>query len=572
MTEKEGGGGSRASAPPRPTIAVPPRATAESFFSGVGLSPGPMTLVSSFFSENYPDSDCRSFSQLLAGAMASPGARPSFVTDSSTENSSKEASSGDGAGDKGSLGLGFKQSRPLSLVVARSPVFMIPPGLSPSGLLNSPGFFSPLQSPFPISHQQALAQVTAQAALNQSHNMLFQGGYQQPPVAAHPAVAPTLDPSSTSNGDANQKMPPVNTDSKGPTMDSSEISNSDRKSYSSSIANEKPADDGYNWRKYGQKQVKGSEHPRSYYKCTHLNCPVKKKVERSLDGQITEIIYKGQHNHEPPQNNKRAKESTDQNGNSQVKHEVVQTQTENLNRSNGTVPVQLVPRMDQEIGQAPPAQLGSSDGNSEEVRYDEGQEDGDDNEPNPKRRQVENIDCRFLNTEIRTSEPASSHKTVMEPRIVVQTRSEVDLLDDGYKWRKYGQKVVKGNPYPRSYYKCTTAGCNVRKHVERASVDPKAVITTYEGKHNHDVPASRHGTNNAANNSASQPKSHKSLPAKHAPLNEMGQRPVALLQLKEEEIRCTLIVEQIVEDIGKKTRKDRLIGKKIDMVCVNDYG
>lgn len=36
-----------------------------------------------------------------------------------------------------------------------------------------------------------------------------------------------------------------------------------------------------------------------------------------------------------------------------------------------------------------------------------------------------------------------------EPKIIVQTRSEVDLLDDGYRWRKYGQKVVKGNPHPR---------------------------------------------------------------------------------------------------------------------------
>lgn len=65
------------------------------------------------------------------------------------------------------------------------------------------------------------------------------------------------------------------------------------------------SDDGYNWRKYGQKQVKGSENPRSYYKCTFPNCPTKKKVERSLDGQITQIVYKGAHNHPKPQQTRR---------------------------------------------------------------------------------------------------------------------------------------------------------------------------------------------------------------------------------------------------------------------------
>lgn len=65
------------------------------------------------------------------------------------------------------------------------------------------------------------------------------------------------------------------------------------------------AEDGYNWRKYGQKHVKGSEYPRSYYKCTHQNCPVKKKVERSHEGHITEIIYKGAHNHPKPPPNRR---------------------------------------------------------------------------------------------------------------------------------------------------------------------------------------------------------------------------------------------------------------------------
>lgn len=136
-------GESATAPPPRPTITLPPRPSMEAFFSGgFGASPGPMTLVSSFFSDNYPDSDCRSFSQLLAGAMASPialGARPSFLPDNSTDNSSKEAGAVDGA----QKNLGFKQSRPMNLVIARSPLFTVPPGLSPSGLLNSPSFFPP---------------------------------------------------------------------------------------------------------------------------------------------------------------------------------------------------------------------------------------------------------------------------------------------------------------------------------------------------------------------------------------------------------------------------------------------
>lgn len=45
-------------------------------------------------------------------------------------------------------------------------------------------------------------------------------------------------------------------------------------------------DDGYHWRKYGEKQVKGSPYPRSYYKCSHPGCQVKKIVERNPDSGL----------------------------------------------------------------------------------------------------------------------------------------------------------------------------------------------------------------------------------------------------------------------------------------------
>jgi hypothetical protein len=40
-------------------------------------------------------------------------------------------------------------------------------------------------------------------------------------------------------------------------------------------------------------------------------------------------------------------------------------------------------------------------------------------------------------------------KKASRPRFAFQTRSENDILDDGYRWRKYGQKAVKNSAYPR---------------------------------------------------------------------------------------------------------------------------
>ncbi|KAL5759397.1 hypothetical protein ACOSP7_017921 [Xanthoceras sorbifolium] len=76
-------------------------------------------------------------------------------------------------------------------------------------------------------------------------------------------------------------------------------------------------------------------------------------------------------------------------------------------------------------------------------------------------------------------------KRIRQPRFAFMTKSEVDHLEDGYRWRKYGQKAVKNSPFPRSYYRCTNSKCTVKKRVERSSEDPSVVITTYEGQHCH---------------------------------------------------------------------------------------
>ncbi|TKY57216.1 WRKY transcription factor 28 [Spatholobus suberectus] len=92
------------------------------------------------------------------------------------------------------------------------------------------------------------------------------------------------------------------------------------------------------------------------------------------------------------------------------------------------------------------------------------------------------------------NKPKKKEKKPREPRFAFLTKSEIDHLEDGYRWRKYGQKAVKNSPYPRSYYRCTSQKCSVKKRVERSFQDPSIVITTYEGQHNHHCPATLRGS------------------------------------------------------------------------------
>ncbi|KAK9050454.1 hypothetical protein SSX86_002208 [Deinandra increscens subsp. villosa] len=239
---------------------------------------------------------------------------------------------------------------------------------------------------------------------------------------------------------------------------------------------EKPTDDGYNWRKYGQKLVKGNTFVRSYYKCTFANCPARKQVERTNDGNITEINYLWKHEHPKPPHTLVKGSAFVLPVQSRPSHEPSQDRSSVLPTTSH----------DQEVSETETRQLTVVPVGENNV------EAATAAKANETKSEINNdisSDSKRQKREASSMSEGISTKTNCEPRVVVQTTSVVDIVNDGFRWRKYGQKLVKGNPNPRSYYRCTGAGCPAKKHVERASHDEKVVITTYEGRHDHDMPA-----------------------------------------------------------------------------------
>ncbi|KAF8110167.1 hypothetical protein N665_0086s0008 [Sinapis alba] len=97
----------------------------------------------------------------------------------------------------------------------------------------------------------------------------------------------------------------------------------------------------------------------------------------------------------------------------------------------------------------------------------------------------------------------------------MNSRSSGEVVpSDLWAWRKYGQKPIKGSPYPRGYYRCSSSkGCPARKQVERSRTDPNMLVITYTSDHNHPWPTQRNalaGSTRSSSSSLSNPSSKSS--------------------------------------------------------------
>jgi len=241
------------------------------------------------------------------------------------------------------------------------------------------------------------------------------------------------------------------------------------------------------WRKYGQKSITGAQAPRQYFKCGTADCPARKLVRlarcvRSLDwsrpeeaearrafpasqlevdssGTVCFLRYEGQHTHEAPPPKALAAEGAAaprKRASGTRKRKPKSSDAGGSDEDGGGWGEERAAGKRRKAAVAAAAAVAAVAAAAEEVGDVDGEEEG-----------------------IVTG--CSGERTVL-------VESGEDLLDDGWRWRKYGQKFVRGSKHPRSYYKCTTVGCPMRKHVERSSVDAQLVVTTYEHAHDHAQP------------------------------------------------------------------------------------
>ncbi|KAJ0236989.1 WRKY transcription factor 14 [Hirschfeldia incana] len=178
------------------------------------------------------------------------------------------------------------------------------------------------------------------------------------------------------------------------------------------------------------------------------------------------------------------------------------------------------------------------------------------------------VDGNTFSSQIQISSPrniglkrrkSQAKKVVCIPApAAMNSRSSGEVVpSDLWAWRKYGQKPIKGSPFPRGYYRCSSSkGCSARKQVERSRADPSMLVITYTSEHNHPWPIQRNALAGSTRSCSSNPNSSKSTTAtaslnspRNSPhLPSSASTPLSISAVKNEQAEEDMELENVEYD------------------------
>ncbi|XWS61715.1 hypothetical protein CRYUN_Cryun07bG0149800 [Craigia yunnanensis] len=181
-------------------------------------------------------------------------------------------------------------------------------------------------------------------------------------------------------------------------------------------------------------------------------------------------------------------------------------------------------------------------------------------EPENQKRQQPVSQSAISGTNKDSAKPKRSSRKNQQNRVVKHVTAD-GLPPDIWAWRKYGQKPIKGSPYPRSYYRCSSSkGCLARKQVERSCSDPRIFIITYTAEHSHGHPTRRNSLAGSTRNKSSTVP--KSLANKKEP-HEAAETVVSPITIKDESAQEERIKMEDLEMIEDGDQGDKILTSDI---------
>ncbi|XP_047333130.1 WRKY DNA-binding transcription factor 70-like [Impatiens glandulifera] len=98
----------------------------------------------------------------------------------------------------------------------------------------------------------------------------------------------------------------------------------------------------------------------------------------------------------------------------------------------------------------------------------------------------ETVDRKSVDSIQSNKRPAARDRRGCYKRKKISDSSSLSpTMEDGYTWRKYGQKFIHSHKFPRCYFRCThkSDGCTAIKQVQISEEDHSLFQTTYFGQH-----------------------------------------------------------------------------------------